>query len=166
MRHFIVFLALFICKLDPTRVQASVDKVQPNIFILLMQQVRAWGGGGRGRGGARDRGTLAHPPAQGKRERGEGGRTPVVCACVCVPSPSSACWPGPLTLRPPPPLGCQVWLPNMPMIEGLDEEKLLAVATTKCLCEFPAMRQHQDLWASLKDAVTKKLQGGGGGRGG
>jgi hypothetical protein len=54
----------------------------------------------------------------------------------------------------------QVWLQNMYLVDGMDEEKAVLVATTKCLCEFPPIQQsHPDLWAALRDVAIKKLGG-------
>ncbi|KAG1661631.1 hypothetical protein FOA52_002861 [Chlamydomonas sp. UWO 241] len=63
----------------------------------------------------------------------------------------------------------QVWLPNMGLVDGTDEEKVVLVASTKCLCEFPAMQQSTELWTALRDAAVKRVEGktdgadGGGG---
>ena len=60
---------------------------------------------------------------------------------------------------------CQVWLPNMHLADGSDEEKVVLVATAKCLCEFPPLKTAQpELWAALRDAAVKQAQGVLGGR--
>lgn len=53
----------------------------------------------------------------------------------------------------------QVWIPSMVNVEGFEEEKLLAVATTKCLTECPAVYQNQALWAQLHEALVQKMEG-------
>jgi len=90
VRSFLNFLALFICKHGPPAALAAMDKVQPGIFIMLMQQV---------------------------------------------------------------------WLPNIHLVEGSEEEKVVLVATTKCLCELPQLQQSQELWTALKEAAVKKVEG-------
>jgi exportin-2 (importin alpha re-exporter) len=62
----------------------------------------------------------------------------------------------------------QVWLPNMGLVDGTDEEKVVLVASTKCLCEFPAMQQSTEVWTQLRDATVKHVEGksDGGGAGG
>jgi hypothetical protein len=48
----------------------------------------------------------------------------------------------------------------MNLLEGRDEEKVLLVASAKCLCEFPSLRAAQpELWAALRDAAVKQAQG-------
>lgn len=96
VRCFVVFLALFIVKHTPATVSAVMDRVQPGVFMMLMQQV---------------------------------------------------------------------WLPNMHLVDGTDEDKAVLVATTKCLCEFPPIQQVQELWAALRDAAVKKVEGKGQGPG-
>jgi exportin-2 (importin alpha re-exporter) len=39
VRSFLVFLALFIIKHGPPATMASIDKVQPGVFMMLLQQV-------------------------------------------------------------------------------------------------------------------------------
>lgn len=41
VRCFLVFLATFVVRHGPTATQAAVDKVQPGIFLMLLQQVGA-----------------------------------------------------------------------------------------------------------------------------
>lgn len=97
VRHFLVFVALFICKHGPSFTQQSVDKVQPGIFFMILQQV---------------------------------------------------------------------WLPNMPAIDGPEEEKVMAVATTKLLCECQPLMAHQELWNAFRELAEKKLTGKEGASGG
>ncbi len=61
---------------------------------------------------------------------------------------------------PSPSLTPQVLLPNMSKVEGTtEEEKLLVVATTKCLCEFPPLQQARDLWNAVKEEAIRKVEG-------
>mmetsp|Transcript_33790 Transcript_33790/g.100617 ORF Transcript_33790/g.100617 Transcript_33790/m.100617 type:complete len:935 (-) Transcript_33790:308-3112(-) len=90
VRGLLMFLAYFIVKQGPQLVSASMDKVQPGIFLMLMQQV---------------------------------------------------------------------WVPSMSTIDGSDEEKVVLVASTKCLCEYPALQQAPELWSQLKDATIKRVEG-------
>ena len=53
----------------------------------------------------------------------------------------------------------QVWLPNMHLVSSPEEEKVLIVASTKCLCESPLVQQSQEFWAALRDAAVKRVQG-------
>ena len=58
----------------------------------------------------------------------------------------------------------QVWLPHMSQLladGSTDEEKVILVATTKCLCES-ALIQNQSLWVALRDAAKRKTDGAGG----
>eukprot|EP00955_Chlamydomonas_euryale_P098808 365171-Chlamydomonas_euryale.AAC.12 len=99
VRGLLMFLAYFIVKQGPQLVSASMDKVQPGIFLMLMQQVR-------------------HPYSGNNH--------------------------------------AEVWVPSMSTIDGSDEEKVVLVASTKCLCEYPALQQAPELWSQLKDATIKR----------
>jgi exportin-2 (importin alpha re-exporter) len=55
----------------------------------------------------------------------------------------------------------QVWAPSIASVDGQDEEKLVAVATTRCLTEMPALQQAQPAYEALKQALLTQLQGGG-----
>ena len=47
----------------------------------------------------------------------------------------------------------------MHLVDGMEEEKVVLVASTKCLCDFPAIQQSQELWSALRDAAVKKVEG-------
>lgn len=54
----------------------------------------------------------------------------------------------------------QVWIPHLASGDGSEEDdKVMLVATTKCLCECPAVQQQQELWNTLREAALKKVQG-------
>jgi hypothetical protein len=53
----------------------------------------------------------------------------------------------------------QVWAPSIASVEGLSEEKLLAVATCRCLAELQPLQQAKPLWDALQQALAAKLQG-------
>jgi hypothetical protein len=55
----------------------------------------------------------------------------------------------------------QVWLPNFAGIDTPEAAKLLAVATARLLCDSPAVQASPPLWAALRDALVKKLEGAG-----
>ena len=44
-------------------------------------------------------------------------------------------------------------------MDGGAEQKAVLVATTKLLCDFPGLQQQQPLWAGLRDAAVKGLEG-------
>ncbi len=52
----------------------------------------------------------------------------------------------------------QIWLPNMNQLEGADE-KMMLVATARCLSELPPLQANTPLWSGLKDAAYKQLEG-------
>ncbi|EIE27359.1 Cse1-domain-containing protein [Coccomyxa subellipsoidea C-169] len=54
----------------------------------------------------------------------------------------------------------QVWLPNMASVRGETEEKLMAVATTKLVCELPALQTAEGaaLWGQLLGGLLKALE--------
>lgn len=57
----------------------------------------------------------------------------------------------------------QVWLPHMTQLladGSTDEEKVIIVATTKCLCES-ALNIDQGLWVALRDAARRRPDGSG-----
>ncbi|GAX80072.1 hypothetical protein CEUSTIGMA_g7510.t1 [Chlamydomonas eustigma] len=93
VKGFVSFLAFFLVKHGPQLVATTVDRVQPGIFMMLVQQV---------------------------------------------------------------------WLPNMHLVSGSDEEKVVLVATAKCLCDYPPLQQAKELWTALKDEAVKTAQGQGG----
>ena len=48
----------------------------------------------------------------------------------------------------------------MHALDGCDEEKLVLVATAKCLADFPQLQQsHPQLWTAMRDEALKKAQG-------
>ena len=53
VRGFVTFLAYFMVKHGPATVAATMDRVQPGIFVMLVQQVDGAGGSVCVGGGAR-----------------------------------------------------------------------------------------------------------------
>jgi hypothetical protein len=47
----------------------------------------------------------------------------------------------------------------MHLVSGSDEEKVVLVATAKCLCDYPPLQQAKELWTALKDEAFKTAQG-------
>lgn len=47
----------------------------------------------------------------------------------------------------------------MTLVDGMDEDKAVLIATTKCVCEYPPMQQSQELWRALRDAAVKRVEG-------
>ncbi len=55
----------------------------------------------------------------------------------------------------------QVWAPSMASVEGPSEEKLLAVATCRCLAELQPLQQARPAWEAVQQALAAKVQGAG-----
>lgn len=53
----------------------------------------------------------------------------------------------------------QVWAPNLALADGPDENKLVAVAATKCLTESQDVYAKYDLWQLIRAALDAKLTG-------
>eukprot|EP00879_Flechtneria_rotunda_P019331 GHRR01020303.1.p1 GENE.GHRR01020303.1~~GHRR01020303.1.p1 ORF type:complete len:890 (+),score=314.69 GHRR01020303.1:664-3333(+) len=53
----------------------------------------------------------------------------------------------------------QVWVPSLSLVDGPDEDKLVAVAATKCLTESPDIFANRPLWEQLRAALDAKLKG-------
>jgi hypothetical protein len=68
-----------------------------------------------------------------------------------------------LNQPPPPHVLTQVWLPSMGSVSGGQEEKLMAVATTRLLTEAPALQQPAaaELWGKLLAALVQYVDGSG-----
>ena len=99
VRCFVRFLAEFVVKHGPLSLSSAMDKVQPGILLMLLQQV---------------------------------------------------------------------WLPHMIQLladGSTDEEKVILVATTKCLCEGSLIAD-PGLWAALRDAAKRRPEGSGSRAGG
>jgi hypothetical protein len=58
----------------------------------------------------------------------------------------------------------QVWVPNLALADGPEEDKLVAVAATKLLTEAPDVYQNRPLWDQLRGALDAKLKGASGGQ--
>eukprot|EP00878_Enallax_costatus_P016271 GHUV01017068.1.p1 GENE.GHUV01017068.1~~GHUV01017068.1.p1 ORF type:complete len:703 (+),score=205.92 GHUV01017068.1:410-2518(+) len=89
-RGFIVFLSLAICKMGVQAVARTLEKVQGDVLLMILQQV---------------------------------------------------------------------WTPNLALADGPDENKLVAVAATKCLTELQVVIDNQQLWQQIRAALDAKLQG-------
>ena len=107
---------------------------------MILQQARR----GRRRKGQLERKNArraGRPAGQGGCAASVAGATDDPCACMRA----------------------QIWLPCMANVAGPTEERLLAVATTRLLCEEPRLAAPgaEPLWGSLLGALAQYLEAGG-----
>ncbi len=166
-RFFCVFLSLFLCKHGPAVTSEQLDKVQPGIIYMLLQQVRG------------DQALCKQTVLQRCRKALKVHLK--LCARILLGQVPRCCRQGLAKERHPlkklssiAKMVCldrllQVWLPTMTGIEGAEEEKLAVVAGARLLTELPGFSAggpQGALWAQMREALVKKVTGAAAGAGG